>query len=149
MFAFVPDDRINGGGWADVVASTGVLWRLVQRESVQPDDFFPGQLIEAATPAAEWSTMGFSRRNMEDQRRQVAEKEAAARRATDTQVLEDAERLIAAWNKRQERRMPMLFSPRLALPSLRTTGFYGTAARPAALSTPSICARSIVTQTQP
>ncbi len=42
--------------------------------------------------------MGFNRRKMEDQRRQIAEKEAAARRATDAQVLEDAERLIAAWN---------------------------------------------------
>ncbi len=43
--------------------------------------------------------------------RQVAEKEAAARRATEVQVLEDAERLIAAWNERQAKRMPMLFSP--------------------------------------
>ena len=32
--------------------------------------------------------MGFNRRKMEDQRRQVAEKETAARRATDAQVLE-------------------------------------------------------------
>jgi len=48
---------------------------------------------------------------MEDQRRQAAEKEAAGRRATDAQVLEDAERLIAAWNERQAKRMPMLFSP--------------------------------------
>jgi hypothetical protein len=55
--------------------------------------------------------MGFNRRKMEDQRQQVAEKEAAARRATDAQVLEDAERLIAAWNERQAKRMPMLFSP--------------------------------------
>jgi hypothetical protein len=38
--------------------------------------------------------MGFNRRKMEDQRRQAAEKEAATRRATDAQVLEDAERLI-------------------------------------------------------
>jgi hypothetical protein len=30
--------------------------------------------------------MGFNRRKMEDQRRQAAEKEAAARRATDAQV---------------------------------------------------------------
>jgi len=52
--------------------------------------------------------MGFNRRKMEDQRRQVAEKEAAARRATDAQVLEDAERLIKAWNGRQAKRM---FSP--------------------------------------
>ena len=55
--------------------------------------------------------MGFNRRKLEDQRRQVAEKEAAARRATPAQVLEDAERLIAAWNERQAKRMPMLFSP--------------------------------------
>jgi hypothetical protein len=55
--------------------------------------------------------MGFNRRKMEDQRRQAAEQEAAARPATDAQVLEDAERLIAAWNERQAKRMPMLFSP--------------------------------------
>jgi hypothetical protein len=53
--------------------------------------------------------MGFNRRKMEDQRRQVAEKEAAARRATNAQVLEDAERLIAAWNERQALRAPMIF----------------------------------------
>jgi hypothetical protein len=52
--------------------------------------------------------MGFNRRKLEDQRRQAAEKEAAARRATDAQVLEDTERLIAAWNERQAKRMPML-----------------------------------------
>jgi hypothetical protein len=55
--------------------------------------------------------MGFNRRKMEDQRREAAEKEAAGRRETDAQVLEDAERLIAAWNERQANRMPMLFSP--------------------------------------
>jgi hypothetical protein len=33
------------------------------------------------------------------------------RRATDVQVLENAERLITAWNERQAKRMPMLFSP--------------------------------------
>jgi hypothetical protein len=32
-------------------------------------------------------------------------------RATNAQVLEDAERLISAWNERQAKRMPMLFSP--------------------------------------
>jgi hypothetical protein len=57
------------------------------------------------------SEMGFNRRKLEDQRRETAEKEAASKRATDAQVLEDAERLIAAWNERQGRRMPMLFSP--------------------------------------
>jgi hypothetical protein len=45
--------------------------------------------------------MGFNRRKMEDQRRQAAEKETTTRRVTDAQVLEDAERLIAAWNERQ------------------------------------------------
>jgi hypothetical protein len=55
--------------------------------------------------------MGFNRRKMEDRRRDGAEKEAATRRLTDAQVLEDAEGLIAAWNERQEKRMPMLFSP--------------------------------------
>ena len=39
---------------------------------------------------------------MEDQRRQATEKDAAGRRATDAQVLEDAERLIGAWNDRQD-----------------------------------------------
>src|SRR5437660_3502271 len=55
--------------------------------------------------------MGFNRRKMEDQRRQAAEKEAVARRPTEAQVLEDAERLIVAWNERQAKQMPMLFSP--------------------------------------
>src|SRR6516164_1674004 len=55
--------------------------------------------------------MGFNRRKLEDQRREAAEKEAAKRRATDAQVLEDAERLIAAWNERQALRAPMIFSP--------------------------------------
>jgi hypothetical protein len=55
--------------------------------------------------------MGFNRRKPEDQRREAAEKEAANQRATEAQVLEDAERLIAAWNDRQAKRMPMLFSP--------------------------------------
>jgi hypothetical protein len=52
--------------------------------------------------------MGFNRRKFENQRREAAEKEAAKRRATDAQLLEDAERLIAAWNQRQANRMPML-----------------------------------------
>jgi hypothetical protein len=55
--------------------------------------------------------MGLNKRKMEDARRQEAEKEAAARRATDRQILEDAEQLVTAWNERQAKRMPMLFSP--------------------------------------
>ena len=34
--------------------------------------------------------MGFNKRKMDDRRRQAAEKEAAGRRATDRQILEDA-----------------------------------------------------------
>lgn len=55
--------------------------------------------------------MGFNRRKMEADRKAVADAEAARRRATKAQVLEDAERLIAAWNERQAQWMPMLFSP--------------------------------------
>jgi len=58
-----------------------------------------------------WLPLGFNCRKLEDQRREAAEKEAANRRATEAQVLEDAECLIAAWNERQAERMPMLFSP--------------------------------------
>jgi hypothetical protein len=42
--------------------------------------------------------MGFNRRKMEDQRRDAANKEAATRRATDAQVLEER-----APNRRLER----------------------------------------------
>jgi hypothetical protein len=55
--------------------------------------------------------VGFNRRKLEDQRREAAEKEAASRRATDGQVLGDAEQLFTASNERQAKRMPMLFSP--------------------------------------
>jgi hypothetical protein len=47
-------------------------------------------------------------------RTSIAAPQRRKRRAgaqTDAQVLEDAERLIAAWNERQGKRMPMLFSP--------------------------------------
>jgi hypothetical protein len=79
--------------------------------------------------------MGFNKREMEDRRRQAAEQEAAARRATEKQILEDADHLIAVWNERQAKRMPMLFSPtigaaitagywflRARCPACRTTG---------------------------
>src|ERR1700730_16314189 len=55
--------------------------------------------------------MGFNRRKIDAQRAAAAEKEAAAKRATEAQILEDAGRLVAAWNERQAKRMPMLFSP--------------------------------------
>jgi hypothetical protein len=79
--------------------------------------------------------MGFNRRKMEDRRRQAAEKGAAARRATEKQILEDADHLVDVWNERQAKRMPMLFSPtigaaitagywflRARCPTCRTTG---------------------------
>ena len=55
--------------------------------------------------------MGFNRRKMEAKRKAKADAKAAARRASDAQVLQDAERLIGAWNERQARRMPLLFAP--------------------------------------
>jgi hypothetical protein len=61
--------------------------------------------------------MGFNRRKMEAQRAAAAEKKAAAQRATEAQILEDAGRLVAAWNERQAKRMPMLFSPTIGLRS--------------------------------
>jgi hypothetical protein len=60
--------------------------------------------------------MGFNRRKMEDRCRQAAEKEAAARRAIEKQILEDADHLVAVWNERQAKRVPMLFSPTSAPP---------------------------------
>ena len=59
--------------------------------------------------------MGFNRRKMEAQRKAQAGAEAAARRAADSQVFADAERLIAAWNERQARRMPLLFAPTIGV----------------------------------
>jgi beta-phosphoglucomutase-like phosphatase (HAD superfamily) len=67
--------------------------------------------------------VGFNRRKMEDQRRQAAETEAAARRAPDAQVLEDAERLIAAWNERRAK----LFSPTIG--AAITAGYWFEKAR--------------------
>jgi hypothetical protein len=55
--------------------------------------------------------MGFNRRKLEAEQKVKADAEATNRRATDAQVLEDAERLIATWNERQAKRMPILFSP--------------------------------------
>jgi hypothetical protein len=91
--------------------------------------------------------MGFNRRKMEDHRRDAAEKEAATRRATDAQVLEDAEGLIAAWNERQALRAPMIFRPRSAPRSPPVIGSCGCAVRPARQSMPSTCVRWIVTPT--
>ena len=86
--------------------------------------------------------MGFNRRKMEDQSRQATEKEAACRRATDAQALEDAERLIAAWNERQAKRMPMLFSPTIG--AAITAGFWFLCVRcPACRTTNAIDLRTL------
>jgi hypothetical protein len=69
--------------------------------------------------------MGFNRRKMEDQRREAAEKEAATRRATDAQVLEDAGAAIRAG-----------------------IDFCGSAVRLAERSMQSICGHLIVTTTR-
>jgi hypothetical protein len=47
---------------------------------------------------------------MESERAAKAAKQAQARRALGRQIEEDAERLIADWNERQAKHMPMLFS---------------------------------------
>ena len=93
--------------------------------------------------------MGFNRRKMDAERKATVDAEAAARHATDAQVLEDAERLIAAWNERQTKRMPMLFSPTIGAKSPPAIGFYGCSVRPAAPRRRSTCARSTVTATRP
>jgi hypothetical protein len=59
----------------------------------------------------EHSRMGFNRRKMEDERRRAAASKAAEQRATDPQIMADAERLVVVWNERQKQQMPMLFSP--------------------------------------
>jgi hypothetical protein len=67
--------------------------------------------LTADSLPGDYPAMGFNKRKIEDDRRQAAEKEAAARRATEKQILEDADHLITVWNERQAKRMPMLFSP--------------------------------------
>ena len=98
-------------------------------------DVVPSRGLTVDRATIDDPAMGFNKRKMEDARRQEAEKEAAARRATERQILEDAEHLITVWNERQAKRMPMLFSPtigaaitagywflRARCPACRTTG---------------------------
>ena len=93
--------------------------------------------------------MGFNRRKLEDQRREAANKEAAKRRATDAQVLEDAERLIAAWNERQALHAPMIFSPTIGAAIRAGYWFLWVRCPACRTSTRSTCARSTVTPTRP
>jgi hypothetical protein len=86
--------------------------------------------------------MGFNRRKMDDERRQEAEKETGARRATDSQILEDAEQLVTAWNEHQAKRMPMLFSPTIG--AAITAGFWFLRARcPACRTTGDVDLRTL------
>src|ERR1700722_15253057 len=55
--------------------------------------------------------MGVNRRKMEADRKATADSEAAVRRASEAQLFQDADRLVAAWNERQAKRACMLFSP--------------------------------------
>ena len=60
--------------------------------------------------------MGFNKRKMGNQRRAVAEKEAAGRRATEKQIFESAvASSLRGTNERQAARMPMIY---LVAPSL-------------------------------
>jgi hypothetical protein len=51
---------------------------------------------------------------LESERVAAAAKEAELRRPLGPQMVADAEHLIAAWNARQERHTPMLFSPTIS-----------------------------------
>ena len=53
--------------------------------------------------------------------------EAAARRATERLILEEAEQLATAWNERQAKRIPMLFSPTIG--AAITAGYWFLRAR--------------------
>ena len=76
--------------------------------------------------------MGFNRRKLEAERKDKADAEASARPATDAQVLEDAERLIAIWNERQAGECPYCSRRPSALRSRPGTISYRSIARPAA-----------------
>jgi hypothetical protein len=93
--------------------------------------------------------MGFNKRKMQDKRRQATEKDATARRATERQILEDADHLIVLWNERQAKRMPMLFSPTIG--AAITAGYWFLRARcPTCRTTAmSTCGRSTGTAARP
>jgi hypothetical protein len=55
--------------------------------------------------------MGFNGRRIESERAAVAAAKAEARRRLEPQLAADAVRLVADWNERQAKFMPMLFSP--------------------------------------
>jgi hypothetical protein len=103
---------------------------------------------KAGTVAEYNPWMGFNKRKMEDARKTAVDKEATGRRATDAQVLEDAEQLIAAWDERQAKRMPMLFAPTIGAAIAAPHWWLWAAVRPAAPRTRSTCGRSTVIRTR-
>jgi hypothetical protein len=86
--------------------------------------------------------MGFNRRKMEAQRAAAAEKEAAAKRATEARILEEAGRLVAAWNERQAKRMPMLFPPTIGC-ALKARHWFLWVRCPACHTTQSVDLRTV------
>jgi len=86
--------------------------------------------------------MGFNKPKTEDARKSEAEKEAAARRELDPQILEDAERLIADWNERQAKRAPMPFSPTIGA-ALAARHWFLWVQRPACRTTNAIDLRTL------
>ena len=93
--------------------------------------------------------MGFNRRKLEADRKGKAQAEAARRRATDAQVREDAERLIATWNERQAKRSPCCSHLRSVLLLPVAIGSCGSAARPIERQALSACAPLTATAMPP
>jgi len=86
--------------------------------------------------------MGFNKRKMDSERAAKAAKEAAARRALGRQIIEDAVRLVEAWNARQAEHMPKLFSPTIG--AAITAGYWFLWVRcPARRTTQSIDLRTL------
>jgi len=82
--------------------------------------------------------------------RKVKARKGCRPRANDAQVLEEAERLIVAWNARQARQMPLLFAPTIGTAlATRYTGSCGCAAQPITPLRQSTSMRSTATATRP
>ena len=91
--------------------------------------------------------MGFNRRKMEADRKARGEAEVATRRATDAQVLEDAERLIGPGMIGKPGECPCCSHRRLARRLWPVIGFCGCIAPHAEPHRRLICGRRIVTPT--
>jgi len=77
----------------------------------------------------------------------MAPTHTSSTRALGSQILEDAEHLVATWNARQEAHMPMLFSPTIGTSIAARHWFLWVRCPACRTITQSICARSIVTTT--